>query len=127
MAVGAYLRDRARVLRKTTTPERREGGYIKEDVIGPWFRCYFDPGTESEQRGNASIRRRRSGARLIAARKDLEGVALELKPEDRIEIVSRGHGILIMDVMGKPEKLVKGRTVLAWDVSLGKTNRESPG
>lgn len=127
MGITAHLHDQARIIRTDKTSTRVEGGYQTQTVIGPWFRCHYDPGTEGEQKTPGSIRRRRAGASIIAAKNAKDGTPVELKAQDRLEIDSKGHGVLSLDVVATPEKLVKGRTVLGWQVQLGKSNREAPG
>lgn len=127
MAIGAHLHDLARTIRTTKTTVRIEGGYETETVVGPWFRCHYEPGDESEQRTPASIRRRRAGASIIAAKTAKDGTLVDLRAQDRLEINSKGHGVLSLDIVSTPEKLVKGRTVLGWQASLGKTSREAAG
>lgn len=128
MAITSQFKDQARVIRKVKQIVRNaEGGYNTDTVIGPWFRCYYDPGTEDEERSTGSIRRRRRGAAVYAARRAKDGSLVDLKAEDSLEINSIGHGVLAVDVVGKPERAVRGRTVVCWIASVGKTNRQSPG
>lgn len=127
MGLGGQLRDKARIIRVEKSNVRVEGEYKTSTVIGPWFRCFYDPGGESEERQLFGIRRRHSGAQLITGRRATDGSEIELKAQDRVEINSRGHGVLSLDVTGKPERLVKGRTRLGWLADLGKTNREAAG
>lgn len=128
MALGAFLKDRARVLRTVNQGERVEGGYVKGPPIeGPWFRCYYDSGSESESRGPASVRRRRAGAQLIVGRKALDGTPIDIVASDQVIIESRAYGTITLDIEGDPERLIKGRTILGYIVPLGKTNRKAPG
>jgi hypothetical protein len=125
--LGGQLRDRARVVRRESTGERVEGGYVKSVEYGPWFRCFYDTGDESETRGEGSVRRRRSGAQLVTGRRALDGTPIELKAQDEVEVDSRTHGTLRLDVTGTPERMAKGRTWIGWLAPMGKTNRQAPG
>lgn len=125
--LGGRLRDRARVIRKSKTSTRTEGGYQKTTGEGPWFRCYYDPGQESESRGPGSVHRRRSGAQLVCGRRALDGSLIDLQASDVIEVNSQTHGTLRLDVVGAPEPLGLRRTRKGWLAQLGATNRKAPG
>lgn len=125
MPVDSQFNDKARVYRKTKQLVRNaDGGYNEDEWIGPWFRCFYDIGGESEERGQAGIRRRRSGATIYAAVRATDGTLVDLKPEDSLEIDSPGHGQLKLDITARPEKVTKGRVVYCWIASVGKTNRQ---
>lgn len=109
------------------TGSRVAGGYSKEPVFGPWFRCYYDPGDESEARGPGSVRRRRAGAQLVTPRRALDGTEIDLSPKGTVEIESRVYGTLTLDVTGTPERMRRGSSWQGWIVDLGKTNRAAPG
>lgn len=125
--LGGALRDRARVIRTQTTPVRVEGGYQKREVPGPWFRAFYEPGTESESRGVSGVRRREAGSQLVTARRALDGSTIEILATDAVEINSTVHGSFRMDVDGEPERLAKRRTTIGWLVSLTKTRRDASG
>lgn len=125
MAVDSQFNDKARIHRKIKQPVRNaDGGYNQDEWIGPWFRCFYDTGAESEERGQGGIRRRRSGANVYAAMKAIDGTAVVLQAEDALELESPGHGSLKLDIVGKPEVAAKGRTRYCWMASVGKTNRQ---
>ncbi len=126
MAHGQF-RDRARVQLFTKSETRVAGGYNKEASYGPWFRCYYDPGDESETRGAGSVRRRRAGVRIATSRYALDGTEIDLSAKGTLEIESRVYGTLTLDITGTPEKTRKGSSWNGWVADLGKVNRASPG
>lgn len=126
MAVTSQFKDKARIIRKVKQVVRNaDGGYNEDTVIGPWFRCFYDPGSESEERGPGGVRRRRGGAQIYASKTATDGTPVELKAEDNLEVNSPAHGVLSLDITGKPEKAAKGRRVYCWIAAVGKTNRQS--
>lgn len=126
MARG-QMRDRARMQLSVKTGPRVAGGYSKEPVFGPWFRCYYDPGDENESRGPGSVRRRRAGARMVTPRRALDGTEIDLSPKGTVEIESRVYGTLTLDITGTPERMRRGSSWQGWIADLGKTNRAAPG
>ncbi len=126
MARG-QMRDQARMQLAVKANVRVAGGYNKTATFGPWFRCYYDPGDESESRGAGSIRRRRSGAQITTPRRALDGSEIDLSAKGSVEIVSRVYGTLTLDITGKPERLRRGSSWQGWIADLSKTNRTAPG
>lgn len=124
--LGAHLRDRGRVIRKRNTGTRTEGGYDKKPEPGPWFRCFYDPGDESEVRTEGGVRRRRA-AQVITGARALDGSAIELLATDVLEVQSRLHGDHRLDIVGDPEKLGNRRVARGWLARVGKTNRKAAG
>lgn len=127
VSIGGQLRDRARITSTVKSGTRVEGGYQRQTVIGPWFRCSYDPGDESESRSDGGVRRRRSGATLVTGRRATDGAAIELEATDAVEIDSQRYGTVRLDVVGTPERLVRGRSRIGWLVRLGKVDRKAPG
>lgn len=128
MPVGAgQMRDRARVLSKTNTGTRVEGGYQKVPTQGPWFRCTYDPGNESEDRSAGGVRRRRRGATVTCGRRALDGSMIEVTASDRIELDSPRYGSLVLDITDTPEPVVPHRLVTGWTINVGKTERSASG
>lgn len=125
--LGGQLRDRARIVTNVKSNTRVEGGYQTVLSFGPWFRCFYDPGNESEQRSDGGVRRRRAGAQLVTGKRALDGSTIDLEASMAVEIDSKAHGMLTMDLAGTPEKLVRGRVSIGWLAPLGKTNRKAPG
>lgn len=122
--MGIFV-DKARVLRKSKDTVRVEGGYKEQAAVpGPWFRCFFDSGDESEVRTVGGVRRRRN-ATVTTLRRDTTGQPISVLATDQVEVNSRRFGVFVMDVMGDPQRLPRGRVGLI--VTLGKTNRSAPG
>lgn len=123
---NSTFRDRVRVHRKAKA-ERVAGGYVPRDLPpGPWIRCAYDPGDETEVRTAGGVRRRRA-ATVVTGRRDEDGNEVEFLATDELEVDSRAHGLIRVDVAGAPERLTRGRTWTGWRVTIGRTNPSSPG
>lgn len=123
--MGAF-RDKARTVRYPEATTRVRGGYVQatgDPLYGPWFRCYYEPGEEGEQRSDAGVRRRRSGTTLYTVRRAMDGSAIAVQHDDQLDIDSLRHGRLLMNVEGTPERMPKGRVGLV--IRLAKTNMAS--
>lgn len=125
MALGSALVDRARVRRNVVGAVRVEGGYQTTEVVGPWFRCMYDEGNESEQRSDGGVRRRRTGASMLVGRRNTDGTAVDIQHQDRVEIDSRRYGQITLYVEGTPKVIAKRRTRIGIQVALAKTQRAS--
>jgi hypothetical protein len=125
--VRGQLRDKARIIRKTKSATRTEGGYKTTDVPGPWFRCHYAQGDESEARSDGGVRRHRAGPQVVTHRLALDGSTIDVKAEDEIEIDSRTHGVFRAGITGAPLRMHKGRIWIGWLIDVAKTNRKAPG
>lgn len=116
--------DQARTVTFPQATARVEGRLVPSGapVYGPWFRCYYDPGDEGEAANDGGFRRRRS-ASLIARSRAKDGSTVTLKGNDVVEIVSRRHGTMTMNIVGTPKRLTKTRSAFGIEAQLGKTNR----
>lgn len=124
MSLGSALVDRATIRRDVETGERVEGEYLNESWTSPVFRCFYEPGSESESRSDGGTRRQRSGATLIVGKRAIDGSTIDIKAQDRIVIDSRRHGTVTMYVSGTPEAIAKRRTRIGWMVRLTAVARD---
>lgn len=123
---NSTFRDRCRVIRKAKG-ERVAGGYVKGELPpGPWIRCVYDPGDETEVRTAGGVRRRRAST-VVTGRRDIDGGEVELLASDELEVDSRIHGLVRVGVVGDPERVTRGRTWTGWQVRIGKTNERASG
>lgn len=117
VSLGSVLVDRGRVVRRTATGQRVEGTVVRSDVSGEWFRCRLDlPGQQESRDDHRS--RRASSPTLIAFRSDVTGQPVAITGDDRIEVVSRELGTLVLEVRGAPMPLRKRRRVIGWEVQV---------
>ena len=126
MAIGAAMSDRARLIKHTRSGTKVEGRFIPTSTPGPWFRCYYDPGTESESRGPGSVRRVLP-ATLIFKLRATDGSLVVASAKDEVEIESRRFGNVRMEIVGEPEALAKRFSRIGWLAQLQKVNRRAPG
>jgi hypothetical protein len=127
MAIGAAMSDRARLIVHGRSAERVEGRFLPSGPTpGPWFRCYYDPGTESEARSTGGVRRTRP-ATLMFKLRAMDGSLVEAKASDEVEINSRRFGTIRMEIVGTPEPITKRISRIGWQAQLQKVSRKAPG
>jgi hypothetical protein len=127
VAIGAAMSDRARLIKHGRSTERVEGRFLPTGPTpGPWFRCYYDPGTESEARSTGGVRRSHP-ATLMFKLRAMDGTLVEATAKDEVEIQSRRFGTIRMEIMGTPEPIAKRTSRIGWIAALQKVSRSAPG
>lgn len=124
MALGAALRDRARIIRTSGSGERVEGSVTRAETTSAEFRCMYDPGDAPENRSTGGVRLVERGATLLTGKRFLDGTPLELRHNDVVVIDSRRFGTLRFQVSGKPERIVKRTTWLGYLAPLQAVDRK---
>lgn len=116
--------DKVRTVRFPQSSTRVEGRLVPSGtpVFGNWIRGYFDPGSEGEQPSDGGTRRRRSGASVVLRRRDTLGLPVDIDAQDVVEIVSRKHGQMTLNVVAAPTPL-GGRITKYFEIQVAKTNR----
>lgn len=136
MAIGAALKDKARLLRNESLGERVEGSTrFVSDVPGPWFaaRLRLPQGAEAQDAAGGRRRSVRSPTMMCAKRDELRGDVV-LRAADRIEVWSPalfgGDEPVRFEVAGDPQPTrkrgSKRSSLLFWTVPLKRVEPDPP-
>lgn len=115
MSISGVCVDRGRFLVKEPTAARVEGSTQFVPVTSQWFKCRLfedaSPDIADAQGGHFEST---NTPQVLTPAKDLDGVPLDIKASDRLEISSKQFGRFVWRMSGEPQPLRKKRKVIGW-------------
>lgn len=117
MALGAALKDRARIVEQTPLPLRVEGKTVATPTTGAWFRARLELPAGSEDRSTGR-RRVVTSPTLMYGIRDEQGQAILLNSSSRVEVDSPQLGRAVWEITADPAPMRKKSSVIGYTVSI---------
>lgn len=117
--LGSALVDRARVVEREPLPSKVGGSTQFETVLGEWFRCRLTlPAAQEVADASGARRRPVTVPTLLYGLRDVQGGAVLLSTDLRLEVASPELGTAEWNIVSTPEPLRRRRSLVGYQITL---------